>query len=144
MPLELVFGRLSASDARGAHKLATAMRAVLAGGAASRTLRVGEADTALEVQLVPLRSDEGVAQVIATLRPPGADRAFRLSSLARRFGLTPAEARLLETLCAGASLRQASAHLGVARTTVRTHLQRIFDKSGAHRQADLVRMVLAA
>jgi DNA-binding CsgD family transcriptional regulator len=33
--------------------------------------------------------------------------------------------------------------LGVAPTTARTHLQRIFDKSGARRQSDLQRLIFA-
>jgi hypothetical protein len=39
------------------------------------------------------------------------------------------------------SLTSAASSLGVARTTARTHLQRIFDKTGSRRQSDLVRMV---
>ena len=31
--------------------------------------------------------------------------------------------------------------LGVSETTVKTHLQHIFDKTGARRQADLVKLV---
>jgi DNA-binding CsgD family transcriptional regulator len=31
--------------------------------------------------------------------------------------------------------------LGVSESTVKTHLQRVFDKTGANRQADLVKLV---
>jgi DNA-binding CsgD family transcriptional regulator len=60
------------------------------------------------------------------------------------FELTAAESRLLDILCSGASIPQAAALLGVARTTARTHLQRIFDKSGTRRQSDLQRLVFSA
>jgi DNA-binding CsgD family transcriptional regulator len=33
--------------------------------------------------------------------------------------------------------------LGVARSTARTHLQRLFEKTGKRRQVDLLRMVAA-
>jgi DNA-binding CsgD family transcriptional regulator len=31
--------------------------------------------------------------------------------------------------------------LGISETTVKTHLQRVFDKTGTNRQADLVKLV---
>jgi len=31
--------------------------------------------------------------------------------------------------------------LGISETTVKTHLQRIFDKTGSSRQADLIKLV---
>lgn len=60
---------------------------------------------------------------------------------ARRFGLTAAERRLLVHLLDGLALKEAAARLGVANTPARTHLQRIFDKTGVRRQTDLQRMV---
>jgi DNA-binding CsgD family transcriptional regulator len=60
---------------------------------------------------------------------------------AHYFGLTRAERRLLKLLFEGMSLKSAASSLGVARTTARSHLQRIFDKTGRRRQSDLVRLV---
>jgi DNA-binding CsgD family transcriptional regulator len=134
-PLEILFGALTAREQSVARRIDTAFR-----DGASRTLSLGEH----ELQLVPLVARDGATQVIATLRRMSDDRGRQLDRVASRFGLTPAEARLLGTLCGGASITEASARLGVARTTARTHLQRIFDKSGTHRQAELVGMVLAA
>lgn len=34
-----------------------------------------------------------------------------------------------------------AAHLGITLATVKTHLVRVFDKTGVNRQADLVRLV---
>jgi DNA-binding CsgD family transcriptional regulator/PAS domain-containing protein len=56
-----------------------------------------------------------------------ANEAQRLRLL---YGLTPAEARLAQLLAAGRCLDEAARQLGVGRSTVRTHLQRIFDKTG--------------
>jgi DNA-binding CsgD family transcriptional regulator len=38
---------------------------------------------------------------------------------------------------------EAAAALGVATTTIRTHLGRLFEKTGLGRQADLVKLVAA-
>lgn len=60
--------------------------------------------------------------------------------LVKLYGLTPAETRLAALLAQGHGLDTAGDALGIAVTTVRTHLQRLFDKTGTRRQADLVRL----
>lgn len=64
-----------------------------------------------------------------------------LGTVARMFGLTPAETRQLEQLMAGATLREAAAALQVSEATARTHREHIFTKVGVTRQADLVALV---
>ena len=59
-------------------------------------------------------------------------------ALIRLFGLTPAEARLAASLIQGKSLKQASEEFRLSRNTVRSQLQRVFDKTGATRQGELV------
>jgi DNA-binding CsgD family transcriptional regulator len=49
---------------------------------------------------------------------------------------------LTRVLAEGATLDSAAARLGLRIGTVRTRLKTIFDKTGTHRQADLVRLVL--
>ncbi|MBB3018054.1 DNA-binding CsgD family transcriptional regulator [Microvirga lupini] len=58
------------------------------------------------------------------------------------FGLTAAEARVLEGILAGRSLPQTAAHLGVAPSTAKTHLDHIFAKTGASRQTELIRLAM--
>lgn len=65
------------------------------------------------------------------------------AALAGFFGLTPAEARLASYLAGGATLTKAAGDLGVARTTVSTHLRSIFSKTQTNRQAELVRLLNA-
>lgn len=60
------------------------------------------------------------------------------AALAALFDLSPAEMRTLERLIAGDTLAEAAEALGVALTTVRTHLAHIFDKTGTSRQAELI------
>jgi DNA-binding CsgD family transcriptional regulator len=56
------------------------------------------------------------------------------------YGLTPAEARVFELVVAGRSSPEIAAELGIAASTVRTHLLRVFDKTGRHRRTELVRL----
>ena len=65
------------------------------------------------------------------------------ATLAAFFGLTPAETRLASHLAGGATLAEAAEDLGVARTTVSTHLRAIFSKTRTNRQAELVRLLNA-
>jgi DNA-binding CsgD family transcriptional regulator len=60
--------------------------------------------------------------------------------IARAFGLTPAELRVLLAIVKVGGVPETSQTLGVAETTVKTHLQRVFSKTGASRQADLVKL----
>ena len=55
-----------------------------------------------------------------------------------RFFFTPAEAKLVTRLVAGSSLRQAAHELNITYETARTTLKSIFQKTGSHRQAELI------
>lgn len=72
------------------------------------------------------------------------DAGARAEALRRRFGLTPAEARVALLLGRGRSVGEIAAALGVATTTVRTHLRQIFAKTNTHRQSELLMLLLGA
>ncbi|WP_337185357.1 helix-turn-helix transcriptional regulator [Phenylobacterium sp.] len=72
---------------------------------------------------------------------PGAALAADADALADAFGLTPREAALTAVLARGRSPREAAVELEMSEATARTHLKRILDKAGAHRQAELVSLV---
>ena len=59
------------------------------------------------------------------------------------FGLTNAEADVALRLVRGDGLKPISADLALSMATVKTHLHHIFDKTDTHRQAELVRLLLA-
>ena len=61
--------------------------------------------------------------------------------LGAAFKLTPAELRVLLAMVALGSVPEVAAALGVADTTIRTHVGRLFEKTGVRRQADLVKLV---
>lgn len=63
----------------------------------------------------------------------------RLSQL---FALTEREAQIGALLAQGVDLKEAAARLGLSRATVQTHLKRIMEKTGTHRQAELVSLIL--
>ena len=61
--------------------------------------------------------------------------------IAETYRLTPTELRVLTTLVEVGGVPDVAAALGVAETTVKTHLARLFAKTGARRQAELVKLV---
>jgi DNA-binding CsgD family transcriptional regulator/PAS domain-containing protein len=61
--------------------------------------------------------------------------------MARTFGLTLSELRVLDAIVHIGGVPETAEELGVAETTVKTHLHRVFAKTGTSRQADLVRLV---
>ncbi len=61
--------------------------------------------------------------------------------IGKTFKLTPTELRVLLAIVEVGAVPEVAAALGVAVTTVKTHLGRLFEKTGATRQADLVKLV---
>ncbi len=61
--------------------------------------------------------------------------------LATLFELTPAEARVLRIIGGGSTSASGSETLGISENTLKTHLNRIYAKTGMSRQADLVKLI---
>ena len=72
----------------------------------------------------------------ATMDPPSPP-----DIIAESYKLTPTELRVLFALVEIGGVPEVSAALGIAETTVKTHLARLFAKTGARRQAELVKLV---
>jgi DNA-binding CsgD family transcriptional regulator len=68
----------------------------------------------------------------------------RIEQAATIYGLSPAQVRLARLIVAGHDLAAASEILDVSINTLRTHLQRMFDRTGARGQAALVGALLSA
>jgi DNA-binding CsgD family transcriptional regulator len=64
-----------------------------------------------------------------------------LETIAGVFKLTSAEMRVLMTIVQLGGIREVASVLGIGEPTVKTHLQHVFEKTGASRQADLVKLV---
>jgi DNA-binding CsgD family transcriptional regulator len=65
----------------------------------------------------------------------------RSEVIGKAFRLTPTELRVLLAVVEVGGTPEIAAALGIANTTVRTHLGRLFAKTGTARQADLVKLV---
>jgi DNA-binding CsgD family transcriptional regulator len=75
---------------------------------------------------------------------PAADRYARLPKakiLGVVYGLTDAEQRIAGAVAEGNTSLQAAKALGLSEATVRTHLTRIFSKTGVSRQAELIALM---
>jgi DNA-binding CsgD family transcriptional regulator/PAS domain-containing protein len=72
---------------------------------------------------------------LATPSPPEA--------IAKAYKLTPMELRVLLAVVEVGGVPEVAEALGIAETTVRTHLQQTYHKTGTNRQADLVKLVAA-
>ncbi len=136
--LHLVEGRLDACDPE-----------------ASRRLRQGyKAAATTSGALVRLARPSGRRPLALVIARNGADRLLVLvddgeraeapERLGRLFGLTEAEARLAAALCEGLCLKDIAKARGVKITTVRTQAQRVLDKAGVSRQAELVALAARA
>ncbi len=134
--------------ARGAIASARAGR-VLPGIAFAIPRPSGAAPYALMVSTLwgsHLRFDLGLLDdpiAVLFLSDPERPQEAPAELLQRLYGLTPAEARVLESLVAGHNLKGVAAALGVAYETVRFHMKSIFDKTDTRRQIDVVKLVLS-
>jgi len=61
--------------------------------------------------------------------------------MAREFQLTPAELRVLFSIVETGGVSEVADILGISEATVRTHLHRLYEKTGSGRQAELVKLV---
>jgi DNA-binding CsgD family transcriptional regulator len=63
--------------------------------------------------------------------------------LRRLYGLTRAEAEVALRVMRGDGLKPISDEMSLSVATLKTHLQHVFTKTGTHRQAELVRLLMA-
>jgi DNA-binding CsgD family transcriptional regulator len=72
------------------------------------------------------------------------DQYRRTVRLRRRFDLTSAEAAFAREILKGDGRKAAARRCGISDATAKSHLSSIFEKTGTHRQAELVRFLLDA
>jgi DNA-binding CsgD family transcriptional regulator len=63
--------------------------------------------------------------------------------IGKLYKLTPTVLRVLLAIVQVGGAPEVAETLGIAESTVKTHLHRLFEKTGAKRQADLVKLMAA-
>lgn len=92
---------------------------------------------------VDLRRAAPAARVLVVIHDPAAVIALDRDLVAHLHGLTATEAELAASLAEGRTVADFAKARGISELTVRTHLKHVLDKTGARRQAELVRMLLS-
>ena len=69
------------------------------------------------------------------------DAPSPLEAIAKAYKLTPTELRVLLAIVEVGGVPEVGGTLGIAASTVKTHLSRLYEKTGSSRQADLVKLV---
>lgn len=146
-------GKLTLNDPDADRGLRESLAAAAAGdvaiGAKGIAVPIGAGhDTRHVAHILPLttgtRRKAGVAySAIAAVFVCKAelDLPHPVEAMANAYKLTPAEIRVLMTIIQIGGVPEVAPVLGVSETTVKTHLQHIFAKTGTARQADLVKLV---
>jgi DNA-binding CsgD family transcriptional regulator len=133
-------GRLTARDPQVSREIAAAIRNP---GERPRAI-VLHREPWLDMLLVPanLRQAAGPAPaLVAYVHSDSWSSADRCEQLGELFDLIPCEARLALALSRGMSLAEAADELGLTVESARTYSKRIYAKTGARGQADLVRFI---
>jgi DNA-binding CsgD family transcriptional regulator/PAS domain-containing protein len=151
--LRTLNGRLVARDAQAERTLQQVFAAAGKGDEALGTKGIavpltGEEGERYVAHALPLTSGArprpGVTQTAAAalfIRRTAPAAPVRPEVIGEAFKLTPTELRVLLAIVELGSVPEVAAALGIASTTVRWHVGRLFEKTGARRQADLVKLV---
>lgn len=83
-------------------------------------------------------SDASLAVFVQDLASP---HLFPGEAIAKLYNLTAAEIRVALALAAGHDIQEIALTLGISVPTVKTHLARLFSKTGTNRQATLVALI---
>jgi DNA-binding CsgD family transcriptional regulator len=151
--LKIIDGRLSATSTQTNKQLQSAIAHVIASGTHNGTsagesflLSRHERDP-LVVTAIPFLShaldSNDQLRALVFLVDPSAQPKSRATVLRGLFRLTPTECKLSDLLAAGKDIKEIATSIGITLETARFHLKRILAKTGLHRQAELVRLILS-
>jgi DNA-binding CsgD family transcriptional regulator len=152
-PFKLVSGMLVAADGGMQASLSKAFAsasegdtAMVAGGMAMPL--ISQSGRRFIVHVLPLTSGARLAaganySAVAALfvREASVDVPAAINAAAQLYGLTPAEEKVLRGVIEVGGVTDVAAMLGAAKSTVKTHLEHIFKKTGTSRQAELVKLI---
>ncbi|PQD98637.1 hypothetical protein CYL16_21495 [Mycobacterium sp. EPG1] len=148
--LEMCAGAVVATDAATGRRLARALAQALgltaaaAPGGTSLLCPRPSGRRPYVVHIVPCACDDDRAPcALMVILDPERVPEPPMSVLCRLFGLTRAEALVAARVLRGEGVRAIADEMALSVSTVKTHLQHVFDKTGTHRQAELVRLLLS-
>ncbi len=105
-------------------------------------------DPWIDLLVAPMRlhglTGGGQPVAVAYLSGDRSSSADRREQLVGLFGLSPSEARLAWAMAQGLGIAEAAAELGLTVETARNYSKKIYAKTGARGQADLVRHILTS
>jgi DNA-binding CsgD family transcriptional regulator len=90
----------------------------------------------------PSSTTRAPSMIVAFLSDPTRHKMVPADLLSSLFALTPVEAEIAVLLSEGLSVNEVADRLRSSKNTVRSYLKAIFQKTGARRQASLVRVIL--
>jgi len=145
--LRIVQGRLRCTFVEESKALQKLIAEVLTGGSGGAMLVHRAGKSALRVKVSPFRGSlPGRAETIAALlflSDPAQLPSSRADMLRALYGLTPTECRVADMLLEGLELREIAGRMRTTLETTRFHVKRVLAKSGARRQSELIRLMLA-
>jgi len=140
-PLQLVGAALQAQCASDVVQLHDALTAAQQ-RKLRRLLMLGEGEHRVSISVVPLPSNDGhEGMTLLMLGKRQVSQRLSLQAFARGVALTPAETRVLESLCEGLDPREIARQNAVGLATVRSQIHSIRAKTGAPTVGALVRQV---
>lgn len=138
-------GRLAARDAELDREIAAAIKTLAASPQGRPRALVLSREPWADMLLVPVHKRavpaHPAAAMIAYLHGDRWSSADRCEQLAELFQLLPSEARLVLALSRGMTIAEAAAELGLTVETARSYSKKIYAKTGARGQPDLVRFI---
>ena len=141
-------GRLVAARPGLERELTAALRSCAQdAGGRPRAIHVSR-EPWLDLLLVPVQEAPSAATAtpvaIAYVQGDNRSSADRHQQIAELFGLLPSEARLALALSRGLTIAEAADELGLTVETARNYSKKIYAKTGARGQPDLIRFILAS
>ncbi len=134
----------AASDHRNVTKPPTSVES-MPGGA--MTISRPHTQIPVQVTVIPTPEHNQIAgsesSALVFISDPSSSPRPRAALMRQLYGLTPAESRLADLLMGGLEVRDGAERLHITLGTARFHLKRVLEKTGVHRQTELMRLMIS-
>lgn len=153
-PLAVLDGKLRLQDARLAPRFEELVRRCSSAALSANIMAAGsvavprDGASPFVIGVMPFGRQQaqeswtGLGRVAVTLFDPARSHIDTRTSLREMYRLSDAEADICWRLANGESLEKMAVDTDTTRETLRSQLKRVFAKTGARRQSELVRLVL--